>query len=106
MAIPSPQRWQRLHAARRYAPLPRTTGAPQGLFHGPERMVPPPGACCCVWSEEVEHGYAASGDAGIVEISVPVDAVRALADELREGTAGVVAPEEIGDRVLYRNANS
>jgi uncharacterized YigZ family protein len=57
-------------------------------------------------AEEVEHGYAPSGDAGIVEISVPVDAVRALADELREGTAGAVAPEEIGDRVLYRNANS
>ncbi|HEY0016274.1 MAG TPA: YigZ family protein [Longimicrobium sp.] len=57
-------------------------------------------------AEEVEHGYAPSGDAGIVEISVPVDAVQALADELREGTAGAVAPEKTGDRVLYRNADT
>jgi uncharacterized YigZ family protein len=57
-------------------------------------------------AEEIEHGYAASGDAGTVEISVPEQAVQALGDELREGTAGAVAPERIGDRVLYRNANS
>jgi uncharacterized YigZ family protein len=57
-------------------------------------------------AEEVEHGYAESGDAGIVEMSVPAGAVDALADELREGTAGAVAPERTGDRVLYRNADS
>lgn len=57
-------------------------------------------------AEEIEHGYAESGDAGIVEISVPQPAVAALGDELREGTAGAVAAEKIGDRVLYRNAES
>ncbi len=57
-------------------------------------------------AEEVEHGYAESGDAGIVEISVPRDAVEALSNELREGTAGAVAPEMKGDRVLYRNADT
>ena len=57
-------------------------------------------------AEEVEHGYAPSGDAGIVEISVPADALETLADELREGTAGAVFPERKEDRVLYRNADS
>ena len=57
-------------------------------------------------AEEVEHGYAESGGAGVVEISVPADAVKALAAELREGTAGAVAPERKGERVLYRNAIS
>ncbi len=57
-------------------------------------------------AEEVEHGYAPSGDAGIVEFSAPADTVDALADELREATAGAVAPERRGDRVLYRNADS
>ncbi|HEX2208562.1 MAG TPA: YigZ family protein [Longimicrobium sp.] len=57
-------------------------------------------------AEEMEHGYAPAGDAGIVEFSVPATAVDALADELREGTAGAVAPERKGDRVLYRNADT
>ncbi|HEU0302418.1 MAG TPA: hypothetical protein VFR37_23365, partial [Longimicrobium sp.] len=57
-------------------------------------------------AREVEHGYAESGDAGIVDLAVPVQAVQALADELREGTAGAVGAERTGDRVLYGNANS
>jgi uncharacterized YigZ family protein len=56
--------------------------------------------------EQVEHGYADSGDAGIVLVSVPDAAVEAFADELREGTAGAVAPERKGRITLYRNAES
>ena len=55
-------------------------------------------------AERMEHGYADGGAAGTLECSVPVDAVAALADELREGTAGAVAPEERGVDVIYRNA--
>jgi uncharacterized YigZ family protein len=54
---------------------------------------------------EVEHGYADSGDAGIAEFSVPAGAESFVRDELREATAGALAPERIGQRVLYRNAN-
>ncbi|HEU4558466.1 MAG TPA: YigZ family protein [Longimicrobium sp.] len=54
---------------------------------------------------EVEHGYAESGDAGIVEFSVPASAQASVRDELRESTAGAVAPEPLGSAVLYRNAD-
>lgn len=57
-------------------------------------------------AEQIEHGYAESGDAGIVLASVPDGAVAAFADELREGTAGAVTPERTGEVVLYRNAES
>ncbi|HVH12636.1 MAG TPA: YigZ family protein [Longimicrobium sp.] len=57
-------------------------------------------------AEQIEHGYAESGDAGIVLASVPDGAVAAFTDELREGTAGAVAPERMGEVVLYRNAES
>ena len=57
-------------------------------------------------AEQVEHGYAESGDAGIVAASIPDAAAQAFADELREGTAGAVAPERKGAIVLYRNADS
>ena len=57
-------------------------------------------------AEQVEHGYAEGGDAGIVLVSVPDGSVEAFADELREGTAGSVAPERTGEIVLYRNAGS
>jgi uncharacterized YigZ family protein len=57
-------------------------------------------------AEQVEHGYAESGNAGIVVISVPEEAVQGFADELREGTAGAVFPERMGQVVLYRNAES
>lgn len=56
-------------------------------------------------AEQVEHGYAESGDAGIVLVSVPHEAVEAFGDELREGTAGAVKPEPRGEIVLYRNAD-
>jgi uncharacterized YigZ family protein len=57
-------------------------------------------------AEQVEHGYAESGDAGIVLVSVPEEAAEGFADELREGTAGAVFPERMGQVVLYRNAES
>ena len=57
-------------------------------------------------AEGVEHGYAESGDAGIVLVSVPHGAVGGFADELREGTAGAVAPVRKGEIILYRNADS
>ena len=53
----------------------------------------------------VEHGYAAGGDAGTVEFSVPESAEARLRDELREATAGALAPERTGAAVLYRNAD-
>ena len=54
---------------------------------------------------EVEHGYAETGDAGVAEFSVPAGAQATVRDELRESTSGALAPERVGDRVLYRNAN-
>jgi len=54
----------------------------------------------------VEHGYAASGDAGIVEFSVPASAEGGVREELREATSGALAPERLGDAVLYRNADT
>ncbi|HET7462798.1 MAG TPA: YigZ family protein [Longimicrobium sp.] len=54
---------------------------------------------------EVEHGYADSGDAGVVEFSVPASVTVRVRDELREATAGAVAPESLGSAVLYRNAD-
>jgi len=54
---------------------------------------------------EVEHGYAESGDAGIAEFSVPASMAAFVRDELREATAGALAPEPLGARVLYRNAD-
>ena len=54
---------------------------------------------------EVEHGFAASGDAGTVAFSVPASAEGRLADELREATAGALAPERVGASVVYRNAD-
>ena len=55
---------------------------------------------------QVEHGYADSGDAGVAEFSVPASAQAFVRDELREATAGALAPEHVGARVLYRNADS
>jgi uncharacterized YigZ family protein len=54
---------------------------------------------------EIEHGYAESGDAGIAEFSVPASMQAFVRDELREATAGALAPEPLGARVLYRNAD-
>jgi putative IMPACT (imprinted ancient) family translation regulator len=53
---------------------------------------------------EMEHGYAGAGDRGVLDFALPAAAEEALADELREATAGALAPERTGDAVLYRNA--
>ena len=53
----------------------------------------------------VEHGYAESGNAGVVEFSVAASLQAAVRDELREATAGALAPEPLGAVVLYRNAD-
>ena len=53
----------------------------------------------------IEHGYAESGDAGIVEFSVPASVTVFVRAELREATAGAVSPEPLGAAVLYRNAD-
>lgn len=55
---------------------------------------------------EVEHGYAESGDAGLVEFSAPASAEGRIGDELREATAGSLVPERTGESVLYRNAGT
>lgn len=52
----------------------------------------------------IEHGYADSGDAGVVEFGVPASRTGMVREELREATAGAVAPEPLGATVLYRNA--
>jgi putative IMPACT (imprinted ancient) family translation regulator len=57
-------------------------------------------------AEAVEHGYAPEGNAGTVDFTLPRGRVQALADELREATAGAVAPERGGECVLYRNAKT
>jgi putative IMPACT (imprinted ancient) family translation regulator len=54
---------------------------------------------------EMEHGYAQDGQRGVVAFVVPAAAEAALADELRETTAGALLPEREGAAVLYRNAS-
>lgn len=56
-------------------------------------------------AREVEHGYAAGGARGTVALALPLDAEAAFAEELREGTAGALAPVRTGETVLYRNAS-
>ena len=53
---------------------------------------------------EIEHGYEAGGEAGIVDFSIPASAEAAVGAELREATSGAVAAEHAGETVLYRNA--
>jgi len=53
----------------------------------------------------VEHGYADSGDAGTVAFSVAASLRERVRDELREATAGALAPEPLGAAVLYRNVD-
>jgi putative IMPACT (imprinted ancient) family translation regulator len=55
---------------------------------------------------KVEHGYAPEGNAGTVEFSVPAGAESVLGEELRESTAGALAPVRIGESVLFRNVES
>ena len=52
----------------------------------------------------IEHGYEAAGHGGVVDCSVPASAEARVGDELREATSGAVAPEHLGETVLYRNA--
>lgn len=52
----------------------------------------------------IEHGYEPAGDAGVVELSIPASAEERVRDELREATSGAVAPEHVGETVVYRNA--
>lgn len=53
----------------------------------------------------IEHGYADGGDAGTVAFSVGASLAEFVRDELRESTAGALAPEPAGRSVLYRNAD-
>ena len=55
---------------------------------------------------QIEHGYAELGDAGIVELSVPASAEGGVREELREATSGALAPELLGNAVLYRNVDT
>ena len=54
-------------------------------------------------ADEVEHGYAAGGTQGEVEFAVAASAEEEVREQLREETAGSVAPERTGETVLYRN---
>lgn len=54
-----------------------------------------------VLAQEVEHGFSTGGDEGLVEVTVPLGAADSLAELLREQTSGALAPEPLGDRVLY-----
>lgn len=51
----------------------------------------------------IEHGFAGGGAVALIEATVPVSALDALRDTLRESTAGAVEVETIGTEVLYRS---
>lgn len=53
-------------------------------------------------AQQIEHGYATGGQEGEIEFSVPLSDEAAMADLLRDGTAGALAPERIGEQILYR----
>ena len=53
---------------------------------------------------QVEHSYAAGGDAGVVEFSIPAHAATAFRTELTEASGGALEGEILGEMVLYRNA--
>jgi putative IMPACT (imprinted ancient) family translation regulator len=57
-------------------------------------------------AEDLAHGYADGGAAGVLEASVPAGQVDALAEELREGTGGAVGVERGAALVLHRNADT
>lgn len=54
-------------------------------------------------ADEVEHGFSEGGSRGEVEFAVGEGAEEAVAEMLREDTAGSVVPERTGRTVLYRN---
>lgn len=55
-------------------------------------------------AREVEHGFAAGGQEGEVSFSVPVGGAEAVAEAIRELTAGEVAAEELHRHLLYAPA--
>lgn len=58
-----------------------------------------------VAAHEVEHGYVAGGAAGEVLLSIPLADEERLARVLRDQTSGAIAPEHLGERVLYLPAH-
>lgn len=93
-------------AALALAAAPRRAGVPAARLrvrYGYEhtgavmRMLERAGA------EEVQHGYAAGGSLGEVVFAVPLAAGALVREVLRDDTSGAVAPEPLGETVLYRN---
>lgn len=59
-----------------------------------------------VEATEVEHGYADGGREGLVTFALPGAAGSVLHEQLREQTAGAIAPEILGESVLFLPAES
>jgi uncharacterized YigZ family protein len=57
-----------------------------------------------VGARAVEHGFDAEGAGGVVEFSVPREEEPRVGEMLTEWTAAAVAPEVIGEEVLYEDA--
>lgn len=96
-------------AALALAAAPRRTGTPAvrvALRYGYAHTAAVMRALERAGAAAMEHGYADGGAAGSVEAAVPEGVVEALADELREATAGAVELETGTSVVLYRNAKS
>lgn len=55
-------------------------------------------------AREVAHGFSEDGGAGTVDFALAAGDADGFASELREATAGALAPERTGEAVLYRNA--
>jgi putative IMPACT (imprinted ancient) family translation regulator len=53
---------------------------------------------------EPEHGYSGGGAEGEVSFTLPCSDVGEVRDQLRETTGGLLTPEHLEDRVLYRPA--
>ncbi len=53
-------------------------------------------------AEEVEHGYAAGGREGEIELTAPRVRESLLRDLLRDATAGALTAELLEERTLYR----
>lgn len=86
---------------------PRRTGVPAArlaIEYGYEHTAQVMRALERAGAAEVEHGYAGGGTRGVVRFAVPAGAEAALREELRESTAGALAPVAEGVATLYRNA--
>jgi uncharacterized YigZ family protein len=93
-------------AALAIAAAPKRVGTPAvrlSVEYGYEHTAAVMRALERAGAARVEHGYAAGGQRGLVGFTVPMAAETALRDELRESTAGALAPAEEGRDVLYRN---